>query len=65
MFNIPTSTLNDLTGSATQILQDLAGPLILAIALPFSFGIARIIIRAISKRDLKEDEAGFDDYDDV
>jgi hypothetical protein len=65
MFNIPTSTFNDLTGSASQLIQDLLGPLILAIALPFAFWIARIIIKAISKRDLKEDEDGFDDYDSI
>lgn len=65
MFNIPTSTLSDLTGSATQILQDLAGPLILAIALPLSFWIARIIIKAISKRDLREDDPWFEEDDDV
>lgn len=48
MFNIPSSTQEQLFGTISQLWADLGGLIILAIGVPVSFLIMRVIIRAVS-----------------
>lgn len=49
MFNIPSSTISDIGNTISQLWSDMGGLFILAIGVPLTFWIMRILIRLFSK----------------